>query len=119
MGIGLHVPYGLRTSWENRDTTYTGRFVSKRAELNNYSINPTVAYKLADRLAVGGGLDVRLSTVGLERNVGIINPFTQHVVDAAAVDLESNTNTGISGSTSASWPSPRRTCRWAPPIATR
>src|SRR4029079_946145 len=27
VGIGFHVPYGLRTSWENRDTTYTGRFV--------------------------------------------------------------------------------------------
>lgn len=95
VGIGIHVPYGLRTSWENRDTTYTGRFVSKRAELNNYSINPTVAYKLADRLAVGGGLDIRLSNVGLERNVGIINPFTQRVVDAASVDLESDTNKGI------------------------
>lgn len=90
LGVGVHVPYGLRTRWKNRETTYSGRFLSKRAEVQAISINPTVAYKLADRFAVGGGLDIRMSTVQLERNVGIINPFTLSAVDVAAVELKSD-----------------------------
>jgi long-chain fatty acid transport protein len=94
VGIGLHQPYGLRTRWKNRESTFSGRFLSKRAELKSYSINPTLAYKLADRLAVGGGLDVRFSNVGLDRNVPVVNPFTQKVADAAALELRSGSEMG-------------------------
>jgi long-chain fatty acid transport protein len=94
IGLGLHVPFGLETGWEDPDT-YTGRYISTRARLKGFSLNPTVAYKLEDRLAVGVGLDVRFSSLGLERRVPVVNPFTQKVVDGAAVTLESDTNTGI------------------------
>jgi long-chain fatty acid transport protein len=90
-GIGLHTPFGLTTSWASPDT-FSGRFVSQRAELKGFSINPTIGYKLADRFAVGAGLDVRLSSVSLQRRVPVINPFTQRVTDAATVDLKSNTD---------------------------
>jgi long-chain fatty acid transport protein len=93
-GVGVNVPFGLKTRWANPDL-YTGRFVSTSAELKGYSINPTVGYKLADRLAVGAGVDLRLSTVILERRVGVVNPFTQKVVDAADVRLESDTGFGL------------------------
>jgi long-chain fatty acid transport protein len=94
-GIGLHVPFGLKTAWQNPDT-FSGRFISKQAELKGYSINPTVAYKLADRLAIGAGLDYRLSTVELQRNIAVpANPFTLQIKDVAAADLKSNTNTGV------------------------
>lgn len=94
-GLGVHIPYGLRTRWANRDTTFSGRFISKDAELRSISINPTLGYKLADRLAVGIGLDVRLSKVRLERNAPAINPFDLQVVDAASVQLESDYNRGF------------------------
>ena len=90
-GIGLHTPFGLTTSWANPDT-FSGRFISEKAELKGFSINPTIGYKLADRFAVGGGLDIRLSSVSLQRRVPIVNPFTQRVTDAATVDLKSNTD---------------------------
>ncbi len=96
VGLGVHVPFGLKTAWQNRDTTYTGRFISKEAELKGYSINPTIAYKLADRLAIGGGVDIRLSSVDLQRNIAApVNPFTFKTVDVAAVDLKSKTNVGV------------------------
>jgi long-chain fatty acid transport protein len=94
VGLGVHIPYGLRTRWENRETTFTGRFISKRAEVQCFSINPTVAYKVADRLAIGGGVDFRMAKVQLDRNAPTINPFTQRVVDAAAVALKSDYNSG-------------------------
>jgi len=94
VGFGVHIPYGLRSRWANRDTTYSGRYLSKRAELQSISFNPTLAYRLADRLSIGAGFDFRLTTVQLDRNVGIVNPFTQQVVDAAAVALKSETADG-------------------------
>jgi long-chain fatty acid transport protein len=90
VGFGVHVPFGLRTRWADADTTFTGRFISKRADVRAFSFNPTVAYKLADRLAVGGGIDVRLTKVQLDRNVASINPFTLKPVDVAAVTLASD-----------------------------
>jgi long-chain fatty acid transport protein len=94
LGIGLHTPFGLRTSWASPQS-FSGRFLSQRADLKGFSINPTIGYKLADRLAVGAGLDVRLSSVALQRRVPAINPFTQRVIDAATVDLESDTDIGF------------------------
>jgi long-chain fatty acid transport protein len=94
IGVGLHVPFGLETGWENPDT-YTGRYISTHAKLSGFSLNPTIAYKLEDRLAVGVGLDVRFSSLGLERRAPVVNPFTQKVVDGAAVTLESDRSTGF------------------------
>ena len=93
-GIGLHVPFGLRSRWANPDS-YSGRFISQSAELSGFALNPTVAFKLADRLSVGAGLDLRFSSVTLERHVPLTNPFTQRIVDAASVDLQSDTATGF------------------------
>lgn len=94
LGIGVNVPFGLKTQWANPDT-YSGRFISQQAKLDGYSINPSVAYRVADRLSVGGGIDIRLSKVTLQRRVPVINPFTFRTVDAASVDLTSGYEKGI------------------------
>jgi long-chain fatty acid transport protein len=94
LGIGFHVPFGLETGWENPEA-YSGRFISKQAKLEGFSVNPTLAYKLADRLAVGVGVDVRFAKVFLARNVPAINPFTLQVADIAAVELRSGYENGI------------------------
>ena len=91
-GVGLDTPFGLKTEWASPET-FTGRFVSKKGELKGFSLNPTIAYKLADRLSVGVGLDVRFSSVTLDKNIGLTNPFTQFVVDIASVQLKSDTAT--------------------------
>lgn len=93
-GVGLHVPFALRSRWANPDS-FSGRFISQSADLTGFSLNPTVAFKLADRLSVGVGLDVRFSSVKLDRRVPLVNPFTQTVVDAADLNLQSGTSTGI------------------------
>jgi long-chain fatty acid transport protein len=93
-GVGLNVPFGLKTEWADPDH-FSGRYVSQKAALSGFAVNPTVAFKLADRLAVGAGLDVRFSKVTLERRVPVINPFTLKPVDAATERLEAGTDTGI------------------------
>lgn len=93
-GIGVNVPFGLTSAWEDPDR-YTGRYISTRAELRGFSINPTIAYRASDRFALGGGVDLRLSSVKLFRRVPVVNPFTQRVFDAAEVTLTSDTATGV------------------------
>jgi long-chain fatty acid transport protein len=93
-GIGLHVPFGLRSRWANPDG-FSGRFISQSAELSGFALNPTVAFKLEDRLSFGAGIDIRFSSVSLERRVPVVNPFTQGVVDAADLVLEGGTSTGF------------------------
>lgn len=94
VGAGLHVPFGLRTEWASPDT-FTGRFISTRAELSGFALNPTVAYKLADRLAIGGGIDLRMTKVKLDRHVPAVNPFTLKVADVASVQLQSDRATDL------------------------
>jgi long-chain fatty acid transport protein len=93
LGVGVFVPFGLETRWDAGD--YSGRFISQRAKLHSYSVNPTVAYRLAERLSVGAGLEVRFANLSLRRRIPLVDPFTQRVVDVAGVSLESDTNTGI------------------------
>ncbi len=92
LGVGMHVPYGLKTEWKSPET-FSGRFISTKAQLKGFSINPTVAWKVRDRLAIGGGIDVRFSSVELRRNVPAFNPFSLALTDVASVVLESDTAT--------------------------
>jgi long-chain fatty acid transport protein len=93
-GVGLNVPFGLKTEWANPDQ-FSGRYISQKASLGGFGVNPTLAVKLADRLSVGAGLDLRFSTVTLERRLPVINPFTQKPVDAANERLHAGTDLGI------------------------
>jgi long-chain fatty acid transport protein len=92
-GVGLNVPFGLKSAWTDPDH-YTGRYISTSAELKGFSVNPTLAFR-GERVAIGVGLDVRFSTVNLERRVPVVNPFTLKVYDAAAVHLSSDTASGL------------------------
>jgi len=94
LGAGWTTPFGLETRWHDPDA-FTGRFISEEAELRAFSLNPTVAYKIEDRLAVGLGLDVRFSTLSLTRRVPVIDPFTQTVLDGASAHLRSGTEMGL------------------------
>ncbi len=108
IGAGLHVPFRLETRWQNPET-FTGRYISTRAQLKGVALNPTIAYRLADRLAIGGGLDIRFTSVELDRFVPAVNPFTLRVVDVASVALRSDTatnfgfNLGVLAKPSESW----------------
>jgi long-chain fatty acid transport protein len=93
-GLGLNVPFGLKTEWANPDQ-FSGRYISQKASLGGFAVNPTLAIKLADRLAVGAGLDLRFSTVTLDRRIPVFNPFTLKPVDGADERLDAGTNHGI------------------------
>src|SRR5262245_7047525 len=94
VGLGVYSPFGLKTEWANPNT-YSGRFLSQRAQLKGIAINPTIAFKLEDRFSIGIGLDWRLSKIELNRHSPSIDPFTQQIVDVADVTLTSDWNSGF------------------------
>jgi len=83
-GFGVQVPFGLGTYW---DDDHAGRFLSKRVDLFAYDLTPNLAFKLNDNLALGIGADYRISTIDLTRNIPLVDPFAQQVVDVAQIHL--------------------------------
>jgi len=94
VGLGVSRPFGVRSKWDNPDK-FTGRYICLDCQLGSWSINPTIAYKLASRFSVGAGLDVRLSKFELTRRLmAEPNPFPDPT-DVAELTFESGTETGI------------------------
>ncbi len=92
-GIGLNAPFGLTTEWQN-PSRFSGRFLSAKAALRAFDINPTLGWRVNPDFGIGFGAIARLSDVELNRFVPTINPFTQQVVDVALLELESDFNEG-------------------------
>ncbi len=55
-GLGISSPFGLKTDY---DSNWMGRFQAIKSELQTVNINPSLAYKINDKLSVGAGLDAQ------------------------------------------------------------
>lgn len=93
-GLGVSRPFGNRSEWQNPDE-FTGRYICLDCKLDSWSINPTIAFRLADRFAIGGGVDIRLSSFNLSRRlIADPNPFPEPT-DVAELTLDSGTDTAV------------------------
>jgi long-chain fatty acid transport protein len=61
-GFGFNAPFGLGT---NYDETWVGRYHATETTLTVFNLNPSIAVKVNDALAVGFGLDVQHSQATL------------------------------------------------------
>src|SRR4051812_32206760 len=90
VGLGVFTPFGLRTNW---DDPWSGRFISRDANLKTLDVEPAAAWQTSDgRFAIGLGADYRRSHITLNRNNGIYNPFSQRIADVANAFLDSDWN---------------------------
>jgi len=65
VGLGLHAPYGLSNEWEpNEAFRYAAPWF---AELKTINFNPTLAWRIHERLSLGVGLDVMWSELKLKQ----------------------------------------------------
>lgn len=92
VGLGVHAPFGLGTSWED-PATWAGRYVSTESSIMQVSINPSVAMAVNEKLAIGVGVDYRISSVSV--NQYVINPAPPPLIDVATIALESDMNSAI------------------------
>lgn len=94
LGVGVDVPFDLQSSWAAPEA-FSGRFLAQNASLRCYTVTPSVAWRLADRLAIGGGIDLQMATLKMDRRLAAINPFTMRRVDGATLHVKSDATIGI------------------------
>jgi long-chain fatty acid transport protein len=61
-GLGINVPYGLETEYND---TWVGRYHAVKSDLKTVNFNPSIAFKLNEKLSVGVGLNVMLLDITL------------------------------------------------------
>ncbi len=68
VGLGIYAPYGFGTRWPS---DFEGAFVSFDSSLEALFVQPTIAYRLTDRISLGVGLTVATSQVELNRHLDL------------------------------------------------
>jgi long-chain fatty acid transport protein len=66
-GIGVYTPYGSTVDWGEN---WSGKEQIQDIKLQAIYIQPTLSYKLTDKLGFGAGLNVVLGSVELNRSLG-------------------------------------------------
>lgn len=55
-GVALNAPFGLKTEY---DAGWRGRLTALKSEIKTVNINPSLAYKVSDKVSIGGGVSVQ------------------------------------------------------------
>ena len=70
VGVGIGAPFGLKTEY---DSPWTGAAQSLKFDIKTYNINPSIAYRVNERLSIGGGISWQRMEAEYVRTVGV-NP---------------------------------------------
>ncbi len=65
-GVGINAPFGLSTEY---DDGWKGRYHAIESDLKTININPSLAYKVNDKLSVGAGFNMQYIDVKLTRYI--------------------------------------------------
>ncbi len=65
-GLGVGAPFGLKTEYTN---SWVGRYYAINSELTTININPSVAYKVTDKLSVGWGINAMYAKAKLSNAI--------------------------------------------------
>lgn len=66
-GLALNVPFGLATKY---DLGWQGQTVSLESDIKTININPSLAYKVNDKVSIGGGVSIQKIDATLSRFTG-------------------------------------------------
>jgi long-chain fatty acid transport protein len=66
VGLGVNMPFGLKTEWE---PDFVGRFKATESEVKTLNINPTVAWKVTDGFSIGAGANYQRLDATLSQSV--------------------------------------------------
>lgn len=66
LGLGISAPFGMRTEY---DDDWEGRYHAIKSDVQTININPSVAYKVNDRLSLGAGLNFMRASAELSNAV--------------------------------------------------
>ncbi len=66
LGVGFYTPDGSGTNWGDN---WSGAHLIQKINLAAYTIQPTVSYRIADRLSIGAGLMIAWGKFDLSRSL--------------------------------------------------
>lgn len=66
IGLGVSVPFGLKTEYDDK---WIGRFQANKSELKTVNINPSIAFKVSDKFSLGFGVSAMRAEATLTRAV--------------------------------------------------
>ncbi|MBI1748692.1 MAG: outer membrane protein transport protein [Acidobacteria bacterium] len=94
-GFGFNSPFGLASKWKDPDK-WPGRFISTKANLVSFDLNPSLGYQVNSKFGIGGGAIFRFSKVELLRRQQLRSPLPPNpLLEVADVRLKSNTEAGF------------------------
>lgn len=90
LGIGVYSPFGLGTEWND---TWDGRYTSTFSEITLININPTVSYRVHEKVSIGIGVSYMTSSATFElmKDIGS-SLFEELGSDPALVSIMANTD---------------------------
>ncbi|MFT3734204.1 MAG: outer membrane protein transport protein [Rhodocyclaceae bacterium] len=80
-GVGVSVPFGLKTEYS---PDWVGRFQSLSFEIKTLNINPSLAYKIGDRVSLGFGLNWQRMEAEYRRMAAVVAPTTTVTLNATS-----------------------------------
>lgn len=68
LGIAAYTPFGSTVQWEKN---WIGRFALTRLELKAIFIQPTISYRISDKIGVGAGFVYSTGNVNLQKDIPV------------------------------------------------
>lgn len=90
IGVGLTAPYGLETKWPTAG--FQGRFLGYNTKFQAIYVQPTIAYQVHERLAVGVGVAYIHSKVELHQRVDLSTQSALPGVTFASLGVATGTD---------------------------
>jgi long-chain fatty acid transport protein len=69
-GLAAYTPFGSTIDWQDG---WSGRFITTHLQLSTIYIQPTMSYKLSDKLGIGAGFVYGTGKVGIERDMPVMD----------------------------------------------
>ena len=102
VGIGLNVPFGLATKY---DDGWVGRYHAIESDVLTININPSLAYKVNDQLSIGAGFSAQYIKAKLSQAIdfGTIAFTKLGAPTATALGLNPQSSDGFASMEGDSW----------------
>jgi long-chain fatty acid transport protein len=93
VGLGISAPFGLKVQY---DDGWFGRYDSVRSKLTTLNFQPSLAWKINDRVSIGGGFDIQRMSADLTSALPNLAPgLPDGALDITGGDLAFGWNAGV------------------------
>jgi long-chain fatty acid transport protein len=98
LGLGINVPFGLKTEYDNG---WLGRYQALKSEIKTVNINPAIGWRATDRFWLGAGVNYQQLKATLTNNVNYTGALAQgYAALAAAQQIPANVVPSLVNATS-------------------